>query len=58
VDEVVGVEEQVQVLGRFRQEERLHPVLESVVADVLRKERGNVRSHVVTSKIFDNKSSH
>ena len=35
VDEVVRVEEEVQVLGRLRQEEGLHPVLQLVRPDVL-----------------------
>lgn len=39
VDKVVRVEQQVQVFGCFRQEERLHAVLFAVVADVFDLER-------------------
>ena len=35
MDEVVRVEQQVQVLGRLGQEERFHPILQSVIPYIL-----------------------
>ena len=44
VDEVFGVEQQVEVLGRLREKERLHPILQRVIANILRQEKEEVIS--------------
>lgn len=52
VDEIVLVEDQIQVLERLGQEERLHPVVQRVVLDVLHLENSHAIKRLLTRLIF------